>query len=104
MNPFDLISYLVVISVALCCGIVIGRKTLPLPIVGATPSSGPQIVVNVPPDFKPMETLPATTIEGARAVLYWTVFNALLATDEWSPSTIHSIADDAVNTVFGRPT
>lgn len=62
-----------------------------------TPSSAPQIVVNVPPDWKPLETMPPTAIEGAKATLYWTVYRTTLEATQGSSYASSSDIEDARN-------
>ena len=61
--------------------------------------STPNIVINVPADFKPLDVLPLTQIEGAKAMLWWTVFNAASREYSHSDSAI-KCANAAVDKVF----
>lgn len=75
------------------------------------PVEGPKVVVNMPADFKPMVGLPASEVEGARAVLYWTIFSCARNAIEDSSGYLSSseidscteAAQAAVASVFGPP-
>lgn len=66
----------------------------------STTTNRPQVIVNLPSDFRPMSGLPPTQIEGARAVLYWTVLDRI-----WDDcATVQAATDGAkaaVEAVFG---
>lgn len=98
MNLSDCLTYSVLLLMLVAFGVVIGWRLRSakesLPLVSS------QVIVNVPPDWKPLDTLPPTQIDGARATLWWTVFNA--AKDEYDYSdTAIKCADAAVDKVFG---
>lgn len=61
----------------------------------------PQVIINVPADFKPIESLPPTAIEGAKASLWYTVYKATLDDDQCSVDSCIAAADAAVTKVFG---
>jgi len=71
------------------------------------PPTPPQVVVNVPKDYKPLETLAGsqTTLVGEKALLWWTVYrHTLLAIDEVDAYDITKAvwaADQAVDKVYG---
>lgn len=108
MNPSD---FILICALCLWLGWSLNtfwRKrsaSLPPPV-----SHEPRVVVNVPPDWKPLSTLPPTQIEGARATLFWTVYSkaidaftsdgdAYLTQDEESEA--YNSASKAVEAVFG---
>lgn len=102
----------IVIPVLLDIGYILGFVTakltakLPLFSSGSSTPVSPQIVVNVPAEFKPLDTLPPTAIEGARASLWWTVYQRTVEaaaeggySDEVGKAT--DAANEAVDKVFG---
>ncbi len=66
-----------------------------------------QIVVNMPKDAQPLQSLNPTVstdvkvINQDRAVLWWTVFSKMA--DKGYNSTAIKAADQAINTVYGPP-
>lgn len=78
----------------------------PPPVVAPTPSN-PQVVVNVPKDYKPLETLDGKeVVVGEKALLWWTVYkHTLFCLDgEIGQSDIDiaiEAADGAVDKVYG---
>ncbi len=64
--------------------------------------SSDRVIVNIPPDFKPIAPLPGdTSIEGQKAVLWYTVFQATLDSDlDMSPERATDAANKAVNKCF----
>ncbi len=78
---------------------------------GAPAQESPRIVVNVPADFKPLEALPPTQIEGARAVLFYTIYSKAiegftsdgqLSLSESEEAEAYNSASRAVEAVFGE--
>lgn len=71
------------------------------------PVATPQIVVNVPSDFKPMVPMPVSEVSGARAILWWSVYEKTLEATENIGGFTNEVetsieaANDAVNKVFG---
>lgn len=66
----------------------------------------PKIIVNMPADAKPIGQLtqPGDKVIGSdRAVLWWTVYSAALANNEYA-SDAADLADQAVNTCYGELT
>lgn len=77
----------------------------PPPVVAPTPSN-PQVVVNVPKDYKPLETLDGKeVVVGEKALLWWTVYkHTLLCIDDIDCYDITKAvwaADNAVDKVYG---
>ena len=77
----------------------------------APEETGPKIVVNVPPDFKGMTSLPPSELQGAAAVLWFTAFKTSVdvLNDNGSPDSSElaeaaELANEAVRTVFGQVT
>ena len=67
----------------------------------------PSIIVNLPQDYKPLETLEGKeVVVGERALLWWTVYKATLySIDEVDVFAIHNAvnaADRAVDKVYGK--
>lgn len=92
--------------VAIFVGILIGFKLATSRINPAVFESAPvepHIVVNVPPDWKPMETLPVSAVEGARAALWYTVFKATAAHSDTTTKECVDYASEAVEKCFGDP-
>ncbi len=82
-----------------------GKIPSPAPV-----NTGPQVTVNVPADFKPMEAMPPTQIEGAKAQLFYAVYCKAVAgftnegtygMDEDEERAAYDSANAAVKTVFG---
>ncbi len=74
------------------------------------PVEGPKIVVNVPPDFKGMTSLPPSEVQGAAAVLWYSAYLASInllndngTVDSDDMVNVSDIADQAVRVVFGPP-
>lgn len=73
------------------------------------PSPRPPIVIQLPSDWKPLEaaTPGGQTLDGARAVLYWTVykhtFDSLRGDGEEITDLATHAADRAVATAFPSP-
>lgn len=97
------IDYIILFIAAICFSILGGAwvgfhlATFKSSVDGS--SSGPSIVVNVPANWKPIDALPPTQIEGARAQLWYTVYQAAIDDNEFAHA-----ADDAnaaVDKVFG---
>lgn len=67
----------------------------------------PQVVVNVPKDYKPLETLEGsqTTLVGERALLWWTVYRQTLYSiddvDTYDVTKAVWAANQAVEKVYG---
>lgn len=82
-------------------------RLLPPPVV-TPPLSNPQVVVNVPQDYKPLETLDGKeVVVGEKALLWWTVYkHTLFCIDgEICQDDIDKAieaADGAVDKVYGR--
>lgn len=82
------IDIIIPIVIAICVSVIggawVGFKLAALKI-GApncpNPPAAPQVIVNVPAEFKPMEGLPPTQIEGARAQVWYSVYKASLDAD-----------------------
>ncbi len=68
-----------------------------------TVSEEPRIVVNVPADYKPLQTLDGQEVViGEKAVLWWTVFNKTINTDYETASDAVDAANAAVDKVYGE--
>ncbi len=75
------------------------RQQIAHPQVAPAPDS-PRVVVNMPADYTPMASLPPTEIEGAKAVLWWTVYEKCLDAAYQDSDDAISAADAAVDKVF----
>ena len=71
---------------------------------GAEPAPQPQVVVNVPAEWKDaIPTLPATQVEGARAVLWYAVFDRAMQETSYVSTGVNA-ANSAVGAAFGYDT
>lgn len=74
-----------------------------------TQESRPQVVVNIPPDFKPIQPLPGdTSLDGQKALLWYSVFKEALDQmhdGEWATSSqvdrACEVANAAVEACYG---
>lgn len=101
------VSYAIAFAIGWWCH---NQLISPGPVEASTPSDAPQVVVNVPTDYKPLPTLDGKeVIVGERALLYHAVFVKALAELGRSPSSepaddvrnASEAASDAVNKVYG---
>lgn len=64
-------------------------------------STGPQVVVNVPADYKPLQTLDGKeVVVGERAILWYTVWRAAFDHPDASMTQCREAADAAVDKVY----
>ena len=71
--------------------------------------SAPRVIVNIPPDFKPIQPLPGdTSLDGQKALLWYSVFKEALDQmhdGEWATSSqvdrAREVANAAVETCYG---
>lgn len=105
----DLIISFVLILLAFFAGRVWEQcKAHPSEPMTETSSGNPQIVVNVPADYKPLQTLDGkVVVVEEKAVLWYSCFRAALDAQNTAicPSDIEACreaADAAVNKVYGR--
>jgi len=110
MTLSDLFLGLITTALAGIGGSLIGYRIASALKTVAPAASEPRVVVNVPPGFKPMTGLPPTEIEGARAVLFWTVYSkaidaftseGMYTLDREDEAEAYNSANRAVETVFG---
>ncbi len=102
----SLASFVIGVIIGCICRDANNKSDL-IPTGSILSSPKPSIIINVPSDYKPLESLPpmadcpATTLQGEAARLWYTVYKETLDTPGEDSIDAKNAANEAVEAVFG---